>query len=117
MGFVVIGLLVINVAGNFYLARAIRGLRDLVIERSLAGAELSAGLSKLVLDQAVDAVMQSKITRSYLVEILERRILPTIGWTEKPKTEIEKFMLQVWQDEVTDVDCGTLDDASQQTNQ
>lgn len=101
--FFAIGLLALVAVVGFALTlRAVAELRDLVIERSLAGAELSAGLSKLVLDQVVDAVMQSKITRSYLVEILERRILPTIGWKEKPKTEIEKFMLQVWQDEVID---------------
>ena len=82
--------------------RRIADLRALVIERSLAGAELAAGLHKLTRDQMVEGILQGRITRSYLVEILEKRLLPHVGYQEKPKTPVERWMLDTWQEEVTD---------------
>jgi hypothetical protein len=87
--------------------RAVAELRDLVIERSNSLADLQADLCKLACGQATK---QSRITRSYLVEILEKRLLPHLGYREPEKTDVEKFMLKVWKEEVTDkIDCGDMD--------
>jgi hypothetical protein len=123
MGLIVIGLLALAViaVGFALMLRAVAGLRSHVTERCNSLADLQADLTKLLGRQtaknAEENLVQSKITRSYLVEILERRLLPHVGWKEKPKTEVEQWMLEQWRREVTNIDCGEMDDAPQQTNQ
>lgn len=100
---VIIGLLALAIVVSTALTlRAVERVRALVIERSLAGAELSAGLHKLTRDQVVEGILQGRITRSYLVEILEKRLLPHVGYQEKPKTPVERWMLTTWKAETAD---------------
>ena len=102
--FFAIGLLAL-VAGGFALTlRAVAELREHVSERFNATAELEAGLHG--------------ITRKYVGhELIEKRVLPTIGYREPEKTPVERWMLETWSREVTNIDCGEMDDAPQQTNQ
>jgi len=51
---------------------------------------------------ADENILQHRITRSYLVEILERRLLPHIGWREPEKTPIERWMRERWDAETTE---------------
>lgn len=121
--FFAIGLLALVAVVGFALTlRAVAELRDLVIERSNSLADLTAGLAQMLKDQAADHAhenfLQHKITRAYLVEILEKRLLPHLGWTEPEKTEIQKWMKSVWRDEVQNLDCGEVSNAEDaQTNQ
>ena len=105
MIFIIIGLLALAV-GLALTLRAIAGLRSHVSERVNSLADLTAGLAQMLKDQAADYahenLLQHKIGRAYLVEILEHRILPTIGWEKPSKTEVENWMLRTWREEVID---------------
>ena len=102
--------------------RAVKNLRQHVTERVNSLADLEAGLAQMLKDQAAEIagenLLQHRIGRKYIGhELIEKRVLPTIGYREPEKTPVEKWQLQVWKDEVTNIDCGEMDDAPQQTNQ
>jgi hypothetical protein len=81
--------------------RAVARLREHVTERFVATAELEAGLHG--------------ITRKYVGhELIEKRVLPTIGYREPEKTPVEKWMLETWKRETADIDCEEMD--AQETN-
>lgn len=65
---------------------------------------------------AEENLLQHRIGRSYIGnELIEKRVLPAVGYKEPEKTHVEKFMLDVWNREVTDIDCGDMTTAPQQT--
>jgi hypothetical protein len=92
----VIGLLALVAVVGFALTlRAVARLREHVTERFVATAELEAGLHG--------------ITRKYVGhELIEKRVLPTIGYREPEKTPVEKWMLETWKREAS-IDCGEMD--------
>lgn len=122
MGFVIIGLLALVAVVGFALTlRAVAGLRSHVTERCNSLADLQADFCKLACGQAAEIaeenLLQHRIGRKYIgVDLIEKRILPTIGYKEPEKTEVEKWMLETWNREVS-IDCGEMDDAPQQANQ
>jgi hypothetical protein len=82
MGFF-IGLLLALIAVGGLTLRAVAELREHVTERFNALADLEAGLHKL--------------TRGYLGhELLERRVLPAVGYKEPKRTRVQKAILKAW---------------------
>jgi ABC-type transporter MlaC component len=77
---------------------------------ALAGAALLLGTLVVnagralerVIDQAADEILdhldenliQHQATRGYLVEVLERKLLPHVGYLEPQRPEAERRMLQ-----------------------
>jgi hypothetical protein len=87
--FFAIGLLALVAVGFALTLRAVAELRAVVIERSNSLADLEAGLHK--------------IGRQYIGhELIEKRVLPTIGYQEPEKTPVEKWMLETWKAETAD---------------
>lgn len=94
--FFAIGLLALVAIVGFGLTlRAVARLREHVTERFNATAELEAGLHG--------------ITRKYVGhELIEKRVLPTIGYREPERRLVEKWMLEQWKRETADLDCGEI---------
>jgi hypothetical protein len=61
------------------------------------------GLADQITAEATENVLQHRITRGYVGgELLEKRLMPHLGYREPQKTEIELIALAAWKSEVTD---------------
>jgi hypothetical protein len=47
-----------------------------------------------VLDQLDEVLIQHQATRGYLVEVLEKKLLPQVGYQEPTRSEFEQSMLK-----------------------
>lgn len=103
-----IGLLALVAVVGFALTlRAVAELREHVSERFNATAELEAGLAQMLKDQAAEIaeenLLQHRIGRQYIGhELIEKRVLPTIGYREPERTPVERWMLETWKAETAD---------------
>jgi len=82
----ILGLLILGAVG--FLARAVTRLVDTVNASKDAAGERHAAVIDLLRASTRNLVRESEITRGYIGhELLERRVLPTIGFTE-PTSEV-----------------------------
>jgi hypothetical protein len=92
----IIGLLTLVAVGFALTLRAVAGLRSHVTERCNSLADLQAEIAE-------ENLLQHRIGRKYLGhELIEKRVLPTIGYREPEKTPVEKWMLETWKRETAD---------------
>jgi hypothetical protein len=104
---IIIVLLFVGVGWN---ALTMRRLRTSVRDEFTALGNLTIELHRLGRKKASDAVTESRITRGYLVELLEQRLLPHLGYKEPERSPEERRVLEMFRQAVdcykSTADCG-----------
>jgi hypothetical protein len=90
----VIGLLILGAVG--LLARAVTHLAHAVSVSELKSRERHTSVIDLLRESTRHLVRESEIIRGYIgYELLEKRVLPTIGFTE-PTSEVATWRVAAW---------------------
>jgi hypothetical protein len=76
------------VLGNAVLVGAV------VINSARALEQVINARTDEILDAVDESLIQHQATRNYLVEVLEKKLLPHVGFREPQRTETEQVILQ-----------------------